>query len=410
VPLLLGLHFLIVLQQYQIKSYDYVSYEMGARAVVEGGHLYGNDSQQYLYWPLLAQVMGGAYAVMAWASTLAGGVIDDSETIWRLIFYFYSCIQYLLLIAAYFLCYRLATQLRVEKATAAMLIGVLFLFNNSLYATLHYNQMGLMLLCVSLGAILLLKSSPIVSGILVAFGGHIKLYPYILLLPWTLKRHWRAIIAVGVASIAIVFVQTRAFQDWGVWQEYLVFARQWVDSSFFRENSLQNIVHNTVRQTGYLLGVDTRGFQPFASLLVVIAQAAMLAWYLWRFFVREKACKQATASATSAEAREFYTTVTMYGHSVEVLAFALILSPIVWEHHYLLALPIAVWAVATQGRQRPWLIALAIILMMGLPTFNVYPFSYHRIFGLLLLLVTMPPGVLPSTSEPALDFLAARAA
>lgn len=210
-PLLVGLHFLIVLQQYQIKSYDYISYEIGARAVAEGAPLYSNDTQRYLYWPLFAQLMGGAYMIMAWASTLAGGVIDDPETIWRLIFYFYSCNQYLLLLAAYFLCYRLAIRLRVEKATAAILIGVLFLFNNSLYATLHYSQMGLLMLCVSLGATLLLNSSPLASGALVAFGGHIKLYPYILLLPWTLKRQWRALLAVGTVSIAIVFVQTQAF-------------------------------------------------------------------------------------------------------------------------------------------------------------------------------------------------------
>jgi hypothetical protein len=84
------------------------------------------------------------------------------------------------------------------------------------------------------------------------------------------------------------------------------------------------------------------------------------------------------------------------GHVVDSVALMLLLSPMVWEHHYVLALPLAVWAVATQGSSRPWPIGLALVLMFAVPTFDVFPLSYHRIAGLLMLVaLSSPRQVLP---------------
>ncbi len=57
----------------------------------------------------------------------------------------------------------------------------------------------------------------------------------------------------------------------------------------------------------------------------------------------------------------------------------------------MLAIPIAAWAIAGIGRERPWAVGLAIAMVLAVPTFDVFPFSLHRLAGLLLLLALTPP-------------------
>jgi hypothetical protein len=278
---------------------------------------------------------------------------------------------------------------------AAVLIAVLFIFSNSMYATVHYNQMGLLLLNLCLLSILLLKTHPVLSGLIVAFGGHTKLYPYILMMPWTFKRHWKALLGVLLGSAAILFVQTGGGRHWELWQQYIAMARAFPVTAIFRDNSVQNIVHNTFRQFGFLFHFDVAPYQAVANGIVLAISLAMLGWYIWRFWVREQAVRQA-AALDAPQRGPLYEQVAMYGHSAEAIAFALMISPMVWEHHYVMTLPLAFWSIATVGRKHPWLVGVALVLMMGLPTFNVYPFSYHRLAGLLLLLVTTSPRRLPA--------------
>ena len=64
------------------------------------------------------------------------------------------------------------------------------------------------------------------------------------------------------------------------------------------------------------------------------------------------------------------------------------------EHRWLshaLALPLAIWAAATRGRDFPLAVAMGTLLMFALRTVDVFPFSYHRIAGLRLLLWTTAP-------------------
>jgi hypothetical protein len=84
----------------------------------------------------------------------------------------------------------------------------------------------------------------------------------------------------------------------------------------------------------------------------------------------------------------------LYGHAVDALALALLVSPTVWEHHYVLALPLVLWAAAKRGRDRPWPVAIGAFLMLAVPTFDLFPLSYHRIVGLVLLLILTSPGKL----------------
>jgi hypothetical protein len=79
-------------------------------------------------------------------------------------------------------------------------------------------------------------------------------------------------------------------------------------------------------------------------------------------------------------------------HGADALAFALLLSPSVWEHHYVMALPLALVACASRGGDRPGLLALGLFATLAMPTFDLYPLAYQRLAGLCLLLGLTGPG------------------
>ena len=52
---------------------------------------------------------------------------------------------------------------------------------------------------------------------------------------------------------------------------------------------------------------------------------------------------------------------------------------------------LSIFAVATRGRDRPGPVALAIFAMLLMPTFDLFPLGYHRLAGMLALLVLTSP-------------------
>ena len=90
---------------------------------------------------------------------------------------------------------------------------------------------------------------------------------------------------------------------------------------------------------------------------------------------------------------ELADTLRFSGHVTDVLSLALMASPLVWEHHYVLAIPLIILAALTQHRARPWLVAVGAMLILLPPTFDVFPFAYHRLVGLLMLLAPTSPEI-----------------
>jgi hypothetical protein len=109
---------------------------------------------------------------------------------------------------------------------------------------------------------------------------------------------------------------------------------------------------------------------------------AMAAWLCLRCAARERSARE--PGGPEAEPR-------LLANGADALALSLLISQSVWEHHFLLALPLVIQAVATRGRERPGAIAAATFLMLGMPTFDLFPLAHHRAAGLLWLLVLSRP-------------------
>ena len=374
-----GFHFLILINEYSLKSWDYLCYENAAVALRQGADAYADTPERcYLYPPLLAQGLAGLFGLMTPLLGLFSAVADGG---WQVVFYLYQVAQFLLILLTFSLCYHFGRILGLPIIPAVLVVAALFLLNNPLIRTLRHNQVNLWMLDVLLLAILWLRRRPIWAGTAVAVGAHLKLFSVVLLPIWLVTKQWRGLVGAGVGFLVILIVQTSFGRNWVLWQQFLDFYLTQPLLRFirYRNNSLQSVIVGSMQTLGLGNWVEANTFMVIANVLVALATLAVLAWFVWRFVQRQQLWETADADWR------------LFGHSMDALALVLIASPITWEHHYVLAMPLIVWAAALFGRATPWLIGISAFLMLGLPTFDVFPLSYHRLAGILLWIYLTSP-------------------
>ncbi len=360
--------------EHSVKDWDYQCYEMAGQDVLLGRNPYdmGNThSYGYLYPPVTAQTFGVAYGLVGAAAQLVGRG-PTPEATWDLVFYLYQCGQLAMVCLLFVLCYRLGRRLGLEPAMAAGLVAALLLVNTPLHRTLKCNQINIWMLNMVIGGMLLVSARPVVAGFLVALAGHIKLYPLILLAPWALARRWTAVAASVVSVVVITLISTGGGRDWTLWGQWLPFFRALPTGTRVRDNSLHSLSWNVLLPAKRLLHLEDASHEMIVGVLTALLSAAVVVWFIWRFVQRER------SAGGSSEMR-------LLSHSLDIWAATLLLSPLVWEHHYLFALPVVICAFALR-RDRPWPVVLAATLMFALPTYHLYLLSYNRLAGLLLLL------------------------
>jgi hypothetical protein len=385
VPFLLALHFLTLVSEYAERRFDYDCYEYAGRALLAGDSPY-RVGLIYLYPPLTAQVFAHAHTAVAAASAWLGASAER-DLVWDRVFYLYQCAQILLVMAAYLLCLRFARSAGILGWWLPLLVGALVLFDNAVFRTLRHGQVNLWLLDLVLAAMLFARSRPAGAGAALAIAGHLKLYPLVALLPLAASGRRRAAACAVAGLLALWLVSTGFGSDLGLWREYVGLLRDdFPGEVAFRNNSLHSLLYNL--DVLWLHG-SGRGPLVFAGARAGAALAGL--WYLARLVRRERIRR---AEAASLEPRHFA------GHVADALAFALLVSPSVWEHHFVMALPLAIHAVATRGRERPGAVAACILAMLAMPTFDVFPLGHHRLAGMLgLLLLTAPRALAPGVGK-----------
>jgi hypothetical protein len=348
------------------RSYDYQCYEAAARALLAGRNPYADTSFVYRYPPLLAQLLAAAWSVCA--------RFVPADGAWDVVFYLYQCAQVLLVWAAFPLLVRIAQDAGIERVAAASLAALLLLVDNPLLRTLGWSQVNLWVLDATLLAIALRARAPLLAGVAVAFGAHLKIYPLALAGAWAIGRQWRACSAAIAGALAWFLVSTRGGRDLEAWRHFAEFAPRFPPGTFLRDASLHSVVHNLVsaaERIGPWIGAP--GLE---AALTALGTALLALWILWRLWRRES---------------EADTPLRHLLQASDVLAATLIAAPSTWEHHYVLALPTAVAAVALCGRAQPIAVAAALLAIFAVPTFDVFVLSWHRLAGLVALLWLTAP-------------------
>ena len=378
-PLLTSFFFLVLIVEYAGKSWDYENYENAIRAVVLRNNPY--ESNHYLYPPLFVQMMTVVYSV-------GEKLLDPAKiNLWLFLFYIHQCIQFFLVNLAYQLSSRFAAHIGYTSLQNKLIVTGLFLFNFPLVRTLHLNQINLYILNTILIALLALNKFPFLSGAAVMFGGLIKLYPFIIGAPLLVMKKWKALLGAIISGIIIILLQTSFGQDLQLWKQFLRFFLSFPtgreSSTFIRNTTPLSLAHNLSGFTGL----------PEAMILplYIISILILFIWIALRFYKREKTYLTSPPGYSTETYRNF-------GNLLDFAGLALLITPSAWDHHYVIAVPLALWAIAIRGKEKPGWVGFAIACVFVLPPFDIFPFSYLRMFGVIALLILTHPNVVLNSS------------
>jgi len=371
-PLLVSFSFLVLIVEYGSKSFDYGVYEYAFQAIVLRKNPYIGSF--YFYPPLFAQGMAFIYSI--------GKRLLNPESInWLLfVFYIHQCAQFLLCNIAYQLSSRFAAHLGFPELKNRLIVTALFLFNFPLIRMLHLNQINLYVLNTTLIALLALNRFPFLSGAAVMFGGLIKLYPFILGAPLVIMKKWRALLGAIISGTIIILLQTNFGQNFRLWKQFfrffISFPTERESAVWIRNTTFLSLAHNLNRFVGFPESL----IQPFYIICALIT----LVWIALRFYKREKTYPTLPPGPAAERYRNF-------GSLIDFSSLALLITPSAWDHHFVIAIPLALWAIALRGRDKPGWVGFAIACIFVMPPFDIFPFSYLRMFGVIGLLILTSP-------------------
>ncbi|MFN8380431.1 MAG: glycosyltransferase family 87 protein [Anaerolineales bacterium] len=373
-PYLVCLIFLSYTIELSRESWDYAQYETAFRAIAAGNNPY--LSTRYLYPPFFADLMVLVFRIGLRLFPLLG----LGKSAWVFVFYIHQSSLLFFLLLAYALSMQFARQIGLDEITGSLLVSAIFLFNVPILRTLSNNQVNFYVLVSILGTLVLLQTYPFFAGIAVALGGFIKLYPFALSAPLLGIKKWRALGGVLAGSTLIAIFEILFLHKLKLWEQFVQFYLSFPveqESSLFRNTSPMSLLRSVLKFSGISLEI--------LPLLFGVTVLAVLIWYSVRFFQREKIV--IPAGWTSMELHAFRN----IGHLLDFSVLSLLIAPSAWEHHYVIAIPLAIWVFAFRGKDAPWQVILSLALVFVLPVFNVFPFSYLRMAGLIWLFMLASP-------------------
>lgn len=392
-----NLHLLLFVSDFTRKTDDFKAPELAAQDLVAGGDPYapalaygaGEDINiSYTWPPLTAKVLATLYRGAHGITSRLGQRVPP-ELLWNGIFYLYQALQLVLVFVLYLLVHRAVRLAGLEEWWASALVCFVFVFNVPLIRTLRFNQVNLWVLAATLTAALLIEKYPATAGVFLAIGIHIKLYPAVLLLPLLLMKKWRVLVAALASFVLIAGVLADFGRDWRIWWQYgRVLQAMPFTPPTFRDNSIHSVLYNTLRFSG--ISAVWSGAPAAAVFLMRLIGLGFVSYFTYRFVARERSFSELESVGEGAD-RQWLRFARLAGHVCDGFALMLLLSPLVWEHHYVFALPVIVWAILTRGSERPWLVSSAAALILLVPTYDLFPLSLNRLLGLLLLVWLISP-------------------
>jgi len=365
-PFLVGFGYIHLITNYSKAESDWQCFSQGALALMRGESPYKLDLFPLPYPPGILLLMPHFYSWLKGLTAFFYGNPLSEEDLWRLMYFWHQVAQWFGIIGAYLLLYGFARKLKLEPLIAAVLCLALLWANNPIIRELKFGQPNIWILDIILAAILLTESHPYLAGAVAALGGHLKLYPFALLWGWVIKRRWIAVVSTVVVAVVVVGVHLLLGHG-ELWRDCVKFWSGIHPLTHFRNNNLQGAIGNIIAFVIPSLGPQ----------IPIIQKAALVGVFIWmvvRAVIREK-----TGDGD------------IYGHISDALTMALLMSPDVWSHTFVIAMPVVVYSIARFWYRHPWAIGIAVCMIIAFTTNDIFPFSYHRLAGLILLLIATHP-------------------
>jgi len=348
---------LVMIVEFYAKSWDYNCYESAAKAILEGASPYGSpDVPCYFYPPLYAQLLLGLSNLF-----LKLGVA--AEKAWGLVFFVHHASHFYFALVFWLILSRVAGVCGVNPPRSEIFAAAFLIFNTAFVRNMVHHQLNFATLAATLGALWLAGSVPWLSGLLLSFGIGLKLFPLFLFIPLFYARRYKAIawsLVWGTVMLAAAVIVNPK-----LWLDYASHSLP-PTSPFYRNASF----------VALLGSISYFVYPALLAKLNVVARVISVGWFFAAIAILVSLRPKRSRVISDSVAWAFYGLT---------LALGLLGSPLLWPHQMIMALPLAVWLFSSS--EKPWGTLVPIILTFGFPVFDVFPFSYHRLVGLIWLLV-----------------------
>ena len=221
----------------------------------------------------------------------------------------------------------------------------------------------------------------LLSALALALAVHVKISPILLALPYLLNKDWKWLLWFAGSLIGITAF-TSAINGFEHYREFLVNVANihGANGVAYRDNSVDSIVSQTWR----ILGGDPGA----AKIPILLARGGIL---LAGAFLCFRMTRAQTLSSPTGDERTRDGNAARVLDTYPVLLFVMTsVSPLVWEHHpVFVVFPFLVLFKRVANQADAMLYFVAYFAIFIVPTFDVYPFSFHRFVGTAICYVLM---------------------
>jgi hypothetical protein len=366
VTLVAGLVLVGVAREIDVPTWDYACYADAGRALASGADPYAwargaptLEGTRYLYSPLLANLF-------ALLERIPDRHLGDAPAylVWTAVVYWAACAFVPLLLRVLNAIYGVPL---AASAGAALLLGTV---STPVLRTMQYSQPNTLIADCLLGWLLVARTREARGAGLLALAAVLKTSPVVFFALPLVERRWRAL-AAGVAWCAGIVALSMASIGTGPWVAFVKATPYIRTFGQHRDNSIASFLD----ACGHLAGVRAETAAHVGGLLL---GAALLVAIAWRTKAHWPWTPRMPPPAGTTE-RQF----------PALLVAMCLLSPLLWEHHWVwAALPVALIVSAAVGEGRGLAASVGACLVFFVPTFDAFPFSYHRLAGLLLVIAS----------------------
>ena len=283
--------------------------------------------------------------------------------------FFCLALNFLSFMLFYYLLHRILRHYGFSPNLAAIIQTLFLVINTPVLRTFCYVQVNFHLINLVLLGMLCYPHHKLVSAIFFSLAFHLKLSPGIFVLLFLLQRDWKWIIYFTTATLGVILLTSLA-NDVSYYSSFVENISQKTSGAGFclRQNSIDSFIKASSCMLGLNLGA--------AKYLIISAKTALL--FISMIILSRSIRKQS-----------FYTQpgsyVIVHNGFVAISFLMITISPIIWEHHPVFVIPAFIILASNLKSIGEWIAYLvSYFLIFIVPTFDFFPFSYHRLLGLII--------------------------
>lgn len=345
---------------------DYRTYVQAAANLVTGNPL----PERYLYPP-------------AWATFLSVFYRIGGRNLATFVCYLLNPLSF---VCFFPLMVAMLRRFNCSLSAASLLTAAAMLLNVPILRNMAYLQVNLILTNLVLLGVLAYPKHRIASALALCLGVNLKLFPLILIPLFLWRRDWRWILAFGLGCAAVVCATVLPY---GIspYRQFVLHLHGWRDIAP-RAASIDSFVILSARAAG-------ASDAPARALsLLLKATLALLA-----LGAAVRAIRTRAFTIDGDDGAEGILCGTM-----PLLFFYVIASPTVWVHHLVMLIPAAAATLLLlKTPSHAVIFGAAYALTFLVPTFDMYPWSFLRLAGWILLLTLTAVLTIPSP-DPTADW------